>query len=251
MTNKKPLARWTLGPVSSIGHEILLESIQKFKKIYPEFDCILCFNNINPDIVEKFRPYVDLYQQKKHELPCPVLPPNFLNSFATGCGWKLSPPRLRIKGLELFLDNDLVIFDRIKEIDDWINSGRHGIITEGKQRLFGAFSEFIKPNYKLCAGFFGLPPFFNFEKHIKYYFEYFKQPLDAFDEQGLSAAVVSNMKNFIIVPLSKVAILEDHLPFPDIKNSEIGGIHFVGANRQPWHRGWLSYKNIRDNGLLC
>lgn len=246
----KPIARWTLGPVSPIGQEILLESIARFATVYPEFDRVVCYNNIESDIVKRFALYAEIHEQKESELPCLVMPPDSTKERATGCGWKLSPPRLRIDSLELFLDNDLVIFSRIQEIDDWIKSRRHGLITEGKWRLYGAFKDFVTPDKKMCAGLFGLPPFFNFEKHIKYFFSHFNQPLDAFDEQGMTAATVSNMKNFYVVPIKKLRIIENHDVFPDIVAEGIGGIHFVGANRKPHHYGWQNYKKIMPSPFV-
>lgn len=240
----KPLVRWTIGPVADLGYEILLESVVKFSEVYPEFDRVICYNNIDKNKLKKFENHAQLHEQTDIDLPCGVLSPVSMSDKATGCGWKLSPPRLRINSLELFLDNDVVIFSRIKEIDDWIFSKRHGIITEGKWRIFGGFESFVNQNYKLCAGLFGLPPFLNFYKHIRHFYSYFGKPLDAFDEQGLSAAVVSNMKNFYIVPIQKLRIVENHDIFPDILNESIGGIHFVGINRKIDHNGWRLYKKL-------
>jgi hypothetical protein len=238
----KPIARWTLGPVSPVGQEILLESITKFASIYPEFHRVICYNNIESKVVKKFEPYAEIYEQKTSELPCSVMPPDAKSKCATGCGWKFSPPRMRINSLELFLDNDLVIFKRIKEIDDYITSKRHGIISEGKWRLYGFFQNFVSCKQKLCAGFFGLPPFLSFEKHIKYFFSKFNQPLDAFDEQGITAATISSMKNFYVIPVKKLRIVEDHDDFPNLFEEEVCGIHFVGANRK-FNKNWEIYKN--------
>lgn len=240
----KPLVRWTLGPVSDLGYEVLLESIKNFALIYPEFDRVVCFNNIDKKKLKIFEKHAEIIEQKESFLPCAVMPPEPMTDRATGCGWKLAPPRLRPNGLELFLDNDLIIFSKIEEIDKWISSNRHGIITEGKWRLFGAFQNFINEKHKLCAGLFGLPPFFNFYRNIQYFYSYFNKPLGAFDEQGLSAAIVSNMKNFYIVPIKKLRIVENHDELPDIFKEKIAGIHFVGANRRLHHNGWYFYKKL-------
>ena len=46
----KLLMRWTIGPVSHVGFEILEESIRLIKKLYgKEVDLIICHNNINDD----------------------------------------------------------------------------------------------------------------------------------------------------------------------------------------------------------
>lgn len=248
--NNKPLARWTIGPVSNAGYEILLESISSFSKNYPEFDRVVCCNNIDGKFFEKISFYANilntpLYQQKDSDLPCQVMQPNPLSKCATGCGWKLAPPRLRINSIEIFIDNDLIIFKRIKEIDDFITSKKHGIISEGKWRLYGAFKDFVPQDKKLCAGFFGFPPFLSFDKHIKYFFSHFNQPLDAFDEQGITATTISSMKNFYVIPIKKLRIIEDCDDFPDLFDEEICGIHFVGANRKP-NRNWEIYKNAKN-----
>jgi len=37
----KPIARWTIGPVSNCGMKILKESLSVFKKVYPYIDRIV------------------------------------------------------------------------------------------------------------------------------------------------------------------------------------------------------------------
>lgn len=250
MTTAKPLVRWTLGPVSDLGYEILLESIIRFMSLYPEFDRVLCYNNIDKNNLKKFSKYVTLFEQKEEDLPCLVKPPDRTTGAATGCGWKLCSPRLRPNSLELFLDNDLVLFSKISEIDDWMKSKRHGVISEGRWQMFGGFRNFINPKYRLCAGLFGLPPFFSFHKHIRYFYSYFNKPLGAYDEQGLTAATVSNMKNFYVVPITKLKIIENHDFFVDIKKEAVCGIHFVGANRKTKHSGWEKYKKFMSSYVL-
>ena len=58
----KPLARWTIGKVSKTGHEILKESIISFKKIYPEFDYTVCYNEIELEDLETLE-NVSYFQQ--------------------------------------------------------------------------------------------------------------------------------------------------------------------------------------------
>jgi len=52
------------------------------------------------------------------------------------------------------------------------------------------------------------------------------------------------MKNFYVIPIKKLRIIEDHDDFPDLFDEEICGIHFVGANRKP-NRNWEIYKNAK------
>lgn len=235
------VVRWTIGPVSCVGIEILEESVSRFSKIYPEFTRIICFNNLKYNKIKYFEKFATLHEQKEKTVPCKLSSPNNNLEEATGCGWKLAPPRLKIDGLELFIDNDIIIRKRIPQIDDWIKNKNFGLITEGlnRKRMYGVFDSFISPEIHANAGLFGLPPHFDFEKEIKEYSHYLDSPLGGYNEQGLTVATIVNMKNYIMVPLTELNIIEDHVKFPEIMPS---GLHFVGANRKEYHRGWKEYK---------
>jgi hypothetical protein len=244
----RPLARWTIGNVSHTGKEILRESVKMFKEVYPEFDYLVCCNGVN---LEQFRDLeVDLLQQEASMFPYALRehdPEDY--GEATGCGWKLCPPRLNPDGCELWMDNDIVIMDRIQEIDDWLDAKEHSIISEGhpRARMFGLFDRFIKSGLHACAGLFGLPPKFDFKQAILPYLSVLihdSKPLGGFDEQGLTVAAVTNGTKYVIVPIDKVFICEDLSVLPTTLPP---AIHFVGANRKHWHRGWKQYKL----GLAC
>ena len=238
----KPLARWTIGPVEPIGYEILKHSVIKFKEVYPEFDREVCFNNIDkPDID------CDLINQHDFELQFQPSSPDEDYSERSGgmkgSGWKLAPPRLRIESHELWIDNDIVILERIPEIDQWLQE-ETSIISEGLGQHYGSFKS-LMGNLKMCAGFFGLPPKFDFESKIS---ELQKdKELGGFDEQGLVAYVVSQIGGFITVPKETLKIVEDHHEFPSEKKK---GYHFVGANRKNWHRGWKSFLDMDSPKIL-
>ena len=245
----KPLVRWTIGPVSELGHKILKRSVEKFKKIYPEFDCVVCYNNIEKKLLDEID--VDLFEQKKEFLDIQLTNPDDNVEEASGCGWKLCPVRLRIESHELWIDNDIVIEKRIPEIDEWLNLKTSGIITQGlgRKRMYGPFDKFIRQDLHLCAGLFGLPPNFDLLKSM-YNFLYVLdgKTLGGYDEQGLTASVVSNMKNWIMIPHEKLCIIEDHDP-RFVENAM--GYHFTAANRKNWHRGWKIYnKEINSISLL-
>lgn len=230
----KPLARWTIGPVEPIGHEILKLSLRIFQQIYPEFDVVVCYNNIDC-------PNVGVKCINQNELAVNFKPSKPDEDYSNrsggmqGSGWKLVPPRLRIDSHELWIDNDIVILQRIEEIDRWLSDGT-GIISEGLGRHYGKFGAAIG-DLKLCAGFFGLPPGYDLAEQIKILNG--DSELGGFDEQGLVAYSVSEIKDCIIVPQSQLKIVEDHHEFPIQKPK---GYHFVGANRKNWHRGWKSFK---------
>lgn len=239
----KPIARWTIGPVNNLGFKILKESIISFSKVYPEFDLVLCHNNLEDfsaisdidSIVD-----IDFHEQIGTDVPCSLKNPDDNTEEATGCGWKLSPPRLRMGSHELWIDNDLVIRQRLYSIDRWLQSETSLISAGvGRCRMYGEFDFFVPEGLHLCAGLFGLPPNFDFHNKIKQVSLYADQPLGGFNEQGITAAIVTGFRDFITVPLEQLWISEDHVEFPSITPP---AIHFVGANRKSWHKGWKSYK---------
>ena len=235
----RPLARWTIGPVENLGFEILKESIFSFKVIYPEFDLILCHNHISVEKVADLG--IDLYEQLAVDMPFIARQPDNNSEEASGCGWKLSPPRLRMDAHELWIDNDLVIKKRLPIIDKWLESNTTLISAGvGRCRMYGDFDRFVPKGLHVCAGLFGVPPFFDFQKRIEDISVHATKPIGGYDEQGMTAAIVTNEIGFMKIPLSQLWISEDHVEFPSNIPS---AIHFVGANRKSWHRGWKSYKN--------
>lgn len=247
----KPVARWTIGDVSETGFKILYESVKKFHNIYPEFKKIICYNNINLNKIKHLESYAEFFQQKEIDSLIKLLPSNPNDDHqADGCGWKLCPPRLSCDSHELFIDNDLVILKRIEEIDRWLKCNDKTIISEGhpRSRMFGIFDKHIPDNIRACAGLFGLPPNFDFAKEIIKLKKLTCKPnflIGGWDEQGLTTAIVTK-SDFVLIPLSKVYISEDWVdkPLGNVDYIDYHGIHFVGANRKPWHRGWKFYKKI-------
>ncbi len=235
------LVRWTVGPVSETGLDILRESVNNFKKLYPEVLRIVCYNHIDVRCLSNID--AELYSQAE---PCfPLRPPDDNPEEASGCGWKLCPPRLCPEGHELWLDNDLVLLQRLPSVERWFNSGS-AIISEGlhRQRMYGEYDQFVPTGSHVCAGLFGLPPGLDFSKRILEYLRFATKLLGGYDEQGLVASIITNSPDWILTPLSELYISEDHVPFPTFSPS---AIHFVAANRKPWHRGWKAYKR---RGLL-
>jgi hypothetical protein len=147
---------------------------------------------------------------------------------------------LRLGGHELWLDNDVVICERLQSIDRWLNE-KCAIISEGlsRKRMYGEFDKFIRPGIHACAGLFGLPGGFDFAERLSHYMQFATKPLGGYDEQGLTASIVTNANSWILVPLSELHICEDHAEFPQMLPP---ALHFVAANRKPWHRGWKAYQ---------
>lgn len=245
----KPIARWTIGPVTNCGKAILRESISIFANIYPEFDRVICFNNLNSLELSDLLKLASLYEQEEKSVPCTLSAPDSNLVEATGCGWKLAPPRLNINSMELFIDNDIIIRKRLPEIDEWLNTKNCGLISEGlhRKRMYGIYDPFIPKGINANAGLFGLPPNFDFQKEITEYANFLNGGLGGYNEQGLTVATIVNMPKYIMVPLTKLHISEDHAEFPKILPD---AIHFVGANRKPWHRGYAAYKKATQRLLM-
>jgi hypothetical protein len=202
-------------------------------------DTVVCYNNIPyPKELESLG--VELYAQKSEELGYPLTPPdeNPTGAGMAGSGWKLCPPRLRIEAQELWLDNDVVIRERVDEIDHWLEGGE-GIISEGLHGVYGIYKRFIPRSTKMCAGVFGLPAGFDFGKEILRYCELLNgETLGHYDEQGLVAATVANM-NHCVISMTNLTICESSVPRP-----LPSAMHFVGVNRNENHKGWNEYRTI-------
>ena len=235
----KPLARWTIGKTNELGEETLTHSIRRFKKIYPEFDLIICYNNLNDNQINNLKKLnIKIHKQSSEEFNYPLMsidsPPGWKHSMP-GWGWKLVPPRLRESSHELWIDNDLIIFDRLPSIDLWLSSKR-SIISEGLQRAYGIFDEFVPADKTLCAGFFGLPPNYDFSSKIYHLCKKLNNvPLGHYDEQGITTLAVLE-KNPIVAPLSEIKIIKKLTkPYPK-------AMHFIGVNRTSDHEAWKDYK---------
>lgn len=242
----KPLVRWTIGPVNGCGMEILEESVKQFGRIYPEFDRVVCYNQIPISDLPEFETEVVLYEQSSGDLAYPLMGYDdpLINVDAqlrkygmAGSGWKLCPPRLRIDTHELWLDNDIVIWERIPQINEWLVSQKN-IISEGRGRIFGQFSHLVPSHLKLCAGFFGLHNGFDFNFAILEHCKLLHGgALGHYDEQGLVSAIISNSSH-IVVPQTELRIVQHNEILPPVRPP---AIHFVGANRHS-HPAWHTYK---------
>lgn len=240
----KALVRWTIGPVSRTGKEILRESVKYFARLYPEFERVICYNHVEEAELRDMAHLVNYHRQDQHSVPVDLSAPQAFNvDEAVGCGWKLAPPRLNPDGLELFLDNDVVLRERLPELDLWLEQGDLFIIAEGlrRKRMYGVYDRIIPRHVHACAGVFGLPGGYDFAHHIETHKHFLvDKGLGGYDEQGLSVAAVVNSGKYLVIPITSLHISEDHLTFPERLPP---AIHFVGANRKDWHRGWKAYRS--------
>jgi hypothetical protein len=221
----KPLIRWTIGNVAKEGFETLHYSIKTIKSIYKnKFDLYLCYNNIEESKIEFVKEYgVKIVKQDSNCLP----------SIPKGVAWKLYPPRLSLDQHEIMMDNDLIIFKPLPEIDEFLK-GNSVIYTQGLFGLYGNFKKSVKINPPLNSGLIGMPPKFNFEAEI---LKNIKPWDDYFDEQGLIAKIFSIFPNKICIKLPKIAICRLDGILPSFSH----GCHFCGVNRGET-RSWKKFK---------
>jgi hypothetical protein len=227
----KPLIRWTVGPVKPLGLKILKLSILNIKKLYgDQFDLILCFNQIQPSLLKHLD--IELYDQSKykHKLPEPI---DEL--------WKIYPPRLRINCHEIVMDNDLIVFEKLIELDQFINNDAT-LLLAGKKRYYGQYDNIVPSNFYINSGFYGMPPNFDFEKKIKKIHKgnwIQNRKKELFDDQGIIAGSLLSYPQKIIISNDVIfnynTFLKDNMP------SHIKGIHFINANTIGKHIGWNEF----------
>ena len=229
----RKIARWTLGPVSKDGKDVLCESVNKFQELYPEFERWICYNhtsiedlNLNAFFLKQENTYFLLSDPNPDEKWEPV-----------GCGWKLVPPRIDINSYELFIDNDVVFTKKIPSINEWLESDLP-LISKDIYRIFGNFDHLVRKDLKVCAALFGLPPGFDFEQKINQVLGKNPEPLGGFSEQGLTASIVTNEEDWIQNSDFYVSTSYNE-KFPSPTPSVI---HFSAVNRSA-HVGWSIYKS--------
>jgi len=235
----RPLVRWTVGPVSRDGFNVLRESIRLFCRLYEDADKVVCFNNLDKAILRsKLRNLpVRLFEVRHDPSEIEYKPRNEI--------WKLYPPRMEINTHELVLDNDLIIMDKMGDIDDFFN-GDHTILLQGRNRYYGQYNHMVKEGYKINGGLFGMPPEFDFSESIRNICKDDKERRwqNRSDDQGIIATALLSYKNFHVVPNAVLVNYDDNFDTKDpsgVVTDEIKGVHFIGVNRHR-HPGWEYYQ---------
>jgi len=234
----RPLARWTFGCCNSNGEESLRLSVRSFKRFHPEFDQIICYNNVSDKQLEMLKRIgVNLHCQTEDECPCKLV--DVSKGFGPdwsmpGWGWKLCPLRLRPGAKELWVDNDIVFRSNLACVDTWLSSHGVSIISSSHKCAYGDMV--LAPEEPVCAGFFGVPETSEFVEKVKVYTDsYGEKEMGYWDEQAIVASVVLSMSHMII-PMSELMIVKElSVPFPP-------ALHFIGLNRTEQHLSWNQYK---------
>ena len=229
----KPLFRWTIGPATADGFRCLRLSIDSFLRHY---DCepVVCYNGPEPDITCR------KIDQKSYLTPLPVPP--------VGVAWKLYPPRLASDRHELVVDNDVVLNERLPQIDAFLSRDCTLLLCE-TSRTYGRFSSHVPAGLCVNSGLYGMPPGFDLGAAVSGYLgdgwerNAFGEHAESFtfDEQGLVAMALSGHGDCEFVPHTYVTNCETEL-VPG------KGHHFIGLNRRAFHRPFRSWR-LRDSKM--
>jgi hypothetical protein len=233
----KPLARWIIGPTNERGFSCLLHSIRLFKQLYPELDLMVCHNQIGRDrllLLEKLG--VELFEQSSSEVLHGAIPLAGYNVH-----WKLYPPRLRLNAHEIIIDNDLVIYKRIPELDLFLTQDST-LLCQGLRGLHGSFAPYVPKGLQINSGLFGMPPGFDFHEFSKPFIDKKITWNNRFDEQGLVAATLLRYPSKIIISMITIPVLEPGFDIAAITTEFCCGYHFVSLNYGQSHAAWEHYR---------
>jgi hypothetical protein len=223
------LVRWTIGGnVKPAGFTCLKLSVMNFQLLYPRAILYICYNGLHESQVSQLQ-----------DLPASLINQEytrFVGETPIGVAWKLRPPRLSIAEYEVFIDNDLILRERLDEIDRWVNTGST-LVLESESRHYGTFARHIPNQYRINSGLFGVPPGFNLESYIALWGRWSNNCPNAsytWCEQGLVASALTHSTNHILIPQTTVTNCEVEL-------IEAPGMHFISLNRVNFHRPFAEY----------
>lgn len=223
----KPIIRWCIGGFASkFGYDCLRSSIINIDNLYGHtFDKFLLFNDCNAEQIKKISTFdVELVDQSRYSTNVQISPM-----------WKLIPPRLDVSRYEIFIDNDIILYNKLPLIDEFLSSN-FCFMTEGARRRYGKYDSAVPAWYKLNSGLFGLPPSFDLESQINIYSDGYDNINHSwFDEQGLVAAILSRQRNFKMIDINDITICENEFIHGNF------GAHFVGLNNNNL-KAWKQYE---------
>lgn len=229
------LIRWTIGPVSKCGFEILRESVSRFQDVYPDVRRVVCYNGVSPELLQG----IDA------ELVDQTLFSTSLSFPPSGPAWPLYPPRISLDEHEMFVDNDVVIYRNVSEIDQFLDSEDIVFFSEGTRRRYGNYDHLVPPSIKINSGLFGIPPGFPFLSKIEHALGLNKlgRHEHHHDFQGIVASSLVDFPFTLQIKTSTITLCE---PEQEISCGE-SGIHFVVANQcsDRVHKPWEQYKLSR------
>lgn len=225
----KPLLRWIIGPVHDNGFSIIKDSVKSMLNIYKNrFDFIICHNQLNQSQLNFLKSLnVELFNQN-----------DYRNKNIYSNSWKLFPARLSMESHEIVMDNDIILFEPLEEIDEFLNSNST-LLYQGIERNYGYYSKHITHNININSGIYGMPPKFDLEINVKQDLSNYK---NYYDEQGLVASALLNWHSYCIIPQTTIPIIKPNYSIENYLNNNLyKGIHFCGINSEH-HNQYLKWK---------
>ena len=219
---QKPIIRWTIGDPHKAGKKALKCSVKAIRKLYKEkFELVICHNGNE----EEF-PQVDRIINQRSMVENSLLyePPD---SEKCGTAWKLYPPRIDIERHEIFMDNDVILYKRLDQIDEFL-SGDKFLTSEAITRSYGdRFDHLVKQGTNWNTGLLGLPPRFDLKREINKVLKKYPGKWEShFDEQAVFISIIQDKDN-IMVTLKELQVVTPEGKF----ERGTHGIHFVGVNK--------------------
>lgn len=215
----KPLVRFTMGNTHPYGFRILKLSVKSFTDLYQDqFDYVIVHNSLSDTQIKDIS-----------DLGVPLLEASYHNEIKyppQDTKWKLYPQRLRPDSHEIVLDNDIIWFNKLRQIDEFLKSDKF-LIVSGRQRNLGHYDKFVPKGMNLNSGILGYPPGFDLTKEICKIID--DEPFNLWqhwnDDQGIMATIILNTSNYIRIPLNEVTIsYPEYTPCPY-------ATHFCGINK--------------------
>ena len=288
-----PIIRWTIGNVGPLGLRTLFTSISSITKIYKNrFRFFVCHNSLPNYKLRSIKNFltgtkVELYEQKWSEC---CIPDNLMSIYDNNgniifnngaCGgslWKVTPARLDLNVHEIILDNDLILFDHLPKIDDFLSSSKN-LCLEDPVVFQGRYGKLFERGEAYNSGLIGLPPQYDFGKEVFDFWSKHKVESSSFwtgwdwesqqqgkkqrsffsakkqnifnlnhnDEQGLLTKVLTKDKNYILI--KKTEIIECHSGNFCVPYQSFPELVLKSANR-PLLSNWIDYDHVDLKGMM-
>jgi hypothetical protein len=217
------IVRWTIGPCNRLGLTCLKRSIKSWIKTFgrPSNGIFVCHNGIKTKELDILRDLdVDLIEQSKYKSSLKIPP--------FDSAWKFYPPRISKDDHEVFIDNDLIVYSKFSELDNFLSRKDAAIVTAAHKPFFGNFQNRIpKEQDAINTGFFGLPPEFDFGSELNNTIGNQRWETHS-DDQGAFCLAVKKL-DLIVVPLKVIWVANPNVGFAPYKEGS-SGTHFAGSN---------------------
>lgn len=225
--------KWIIGDTCEEGQKCLVFSIRKIRKLFPTARLVICHNCdvkkipkklVDLTIDQRSDKILRMFDDKDHSVPYP-----------SGPEWKLYTPRIDLNSWEVWIDNDIAIYD-IPEVMKFQHPFRPFVCEPFKRSYSPRFDKIIPADKNYNTGIVGLPPNFDLEKKIKKHVQSIDRWNNHFHEQSIISIALFEF-NPRMVSFEEIPVLWNQ----DYKKGTCG-MHFVGLNNG-YKKHWKKFKN--------